>query len=266
MPTAHCSITAARDHRLSTGGLSSAFVGLLACSALVLVWRRFCGALVNPLPPALLLSSGILAVFSAAGIRFILHRSFNQKATSKGMLVLDIVLSASLLFFAGSLSLPKTSVLSLCVLWLFIAAEEIWAWLPRSKYWRRSTVNKSEHMPLLRQKQSGEVVGKNVVAENVTQQLTRSIGNDGSEVLSGWLRLDFAAGQRMGNLHVAFCPAFAVTPELTFSQLDGPEARIKIAQLLPYGARLDLKLQSFHSEPANVLVKFSAKAEPSQGD
>jgi hypothetical protein len=57
---------------------------------------------------------------------------------------------------------------------------------------------------------------------------------------------------------VAFCPPFAGTPELTAVQLDGPEARIKIAQLLPYGARLDVKLIALNKESACVLVQFTA--------
>ena len=58
---------------------------------------------------------------------------------------------------------------------------------------------------------------------------------------------------------MAFCPPFAATPELEVEQLDGPEARIKTAQLLPYGARLDLKLAAAAEEPTSVLLQFSAR-------
>ena len=100
-------------------------------------------------------------------------------------------------------------------------------------------------------------------AEEVLQQLTRSQAADGSEELSGWLRMVFAAGQRTGSLHVAFCPPFAETPELAFDQLDGPDARIKTAQLLPYGVRLDLKLAAAPDDPGSVLLQFSARSEGS---
>jgi hypothetical protein len=97
-------------------------------------------------------------------------------------------------------------------------------------------------------------------AKGVTQQLTRSTTAQGGEVLCGTLRLDLAAGQRTGNLHVAFCPPFAGTPEIAAQQVDGPEARIKIAQLLPYGVRMDIKLVGPSDEPAGVLVQFTARA------
>ena len=81
----------------------------------------------------------------------------------------------------------------------------------------------------------------------------------GPNELSGWLRMPFAAGQRTGSMHVAFCPPFAATPELAVEQIDGPEVRIKTAQLLPYGARLDLKLAAAAEEPTAVLLQFSAR-------
>ncbi len=92
------------------------------------------------------------------------------------------------------------------------------------------------------------------------QQLTRTRAADGSERLSGWLRAPFLAGQRTASVHVAFCPPFAAVPELSVEQVDGPPARVKTAQLLPQGARLDLKLASAAEEPHDVALEFSALA------
>ena len=97
--------------------------------------------------------------------------------------------------------------------------------------------------------------------EEVTQQLTRSTAADGTEELAGWLRIPFAAGQRTGSVHVAFCPPFARTPELSVEQIDGPEARLKTTQVLPYGARLDLKLHAASESPASVVLQFAAWVE-----
>jgi hypothetical protein len=62
-----------------------------------------------------------------------------------------------------------------------------------------------------------------------------------------------------GESDVAICTPFAVAPKLEVEQLDGPEARIKTAQLLSYGARLDLKLAAAADEPTSVLLQFSAR-------
>jgi hypothetical protein len=97
----------------------------------------------------------------------------------------------------------------------------------------------------------------------VVQQLTRSQSVDGSEQLTGWLRTPFALGQRTARLHVAFCPPFPKTPQVTIDQVDGPPARIKMDPF-PYGARVDLKLAATAETADSVLLRFSARwpAEP----
>jgi hypothetical protein len=93
----------------------------------------------------------------------------------------------------------------------------------------------------------------------VLQQLTRSQAADGTEELFGWIRLPFAVGQRTGCIHVAFCPPLCVTPEVTVEQIEGPDARIKTAQLLPYGARFDLKLAAAAESSTTVVLQFLAR-------
>jgi len=100
--------------------------------------------------------------------------------------------------------------------------------------------------------------------EDVLQQLVRSRTADGNERLTGWLRIPFAAGQRTVSEHVAFCPPFDKTPQVTVEQLDGPAVRVKTAQLLPHGARLDLKLAAVAEEPDVVILQFSARS-PAEG-
>jgi hypothetical protein len=95
--------------------------------------------------------------------------------------------------------------------------------------------------------------------EDVVQQLTRVQAADGSERLTGWLRVAFLPGQRLGSAHVAFCPPFEQTPEVVVQQLGGPDARIKTAQVLAYGARLDLKLAAEVEQPVTVLLRFVAR-------
>ena len=96
-------------------------------------------------------------------------------------------------------------------------------------------------------------------AADVLQQLTLRTTAEGGQELSGWLRMPLTAGQRTGSLHVAFCPSFDQMPQVQAEAVSGPDCRIKAAQVLPYGARLDVKLD----EPAggkdeSVLVWFFA--------
>jgi hypothetical protein len=47
---------------------------------------------------------------------------------------------------------------------------------------------------------------------------------------------------------------------LSVEQIGGPPSRVKTAQLLPYGVRLDLKLAATAEEPTSVLLQFVARS------
>jgi hypothetical protein len=241
-------------------------LGLLMAVALMVVARRLAGALANPLEPAPLLITGLLVAAVAAVIRL----GWRAPPTTRRATPLDwavmALTSLAVAALGAGLCLPETSSTGLFLLCTVLAAEESWAWawyirrcgspaLPRPS---PLAPRPSFSPPTLRTVSS---LDSDVAAlpEDVTQQLTRSQAADGTETLSGWLRMAFAAGQRTGNVHVAFCPPFAATPELEVEQLDGPETRIKTAQLLSYGARLDLKLAAAADEPTSVLLQFSAR-------
>jgi hypothetical protein len=94
---------------------------------------------------------------------------------------------------------------------------------------------------------------------NVIQRLIRSRTADGERV-EGLLRATLHPQERNITLHVAFCPPLDETPRLTVRQISGPASRIKPAQVLPYGLRLDLKRISAATEAAEVVIAFSAIA------
>ena len=194
-------------------------------------------------------------------------------APRRGPLAWAVMLLTSLAVvgLGAGLCLPGTPLSAMFLFCTLLLAEESWAWAShvrrcvevepgtgqapkRGQNYFSSPKNLARH-PVSRENSSDPFFAP----EEVTQQLTRSQAANGAEQLAGWLRLPFAAGQRTGNLHVAFCPPFASTPELTVEQIDGPEARIKTAQVLPYGARLDLKLAAAAEEPTAIVLQFSAR-------
>ena len=233
-------------------------LGLLTAAALMVVARRLAGALANPLEPATLLTTGILVAAAAAAIRLGWFFSPAHPARRLDRAVM-LLTSLSVAALGAGLCLPDTPAVGKFLLCTLLGAEESWAWAWHIRHSISLPVPRPPSpapTPRARLSLDPDVA---VLPEEVTQQLTRSQAADGAEELSGWLRTAFAAGQRTGSIHVAFCPPFAATPELEVEQLDGPEARIKTAQLLPYGARLDLKLAAAAEEPTSVLLQFSAR-------
>jgi hypothetical protein len=238
-------------------------LGFLTAAALVVVARRLAGALANPLEPAILFATGVLAATAAAAIRLGWFFTPTASAANSPPRRLDHAMMAltslSVAALAAGLCVPETPALGTFLLCTLLGAEESWAWAWHIRHSISLPVPRPPSRaptPRARLSLDPDVA---VLSENVTQQLTRSQAADGDEELSGWLRTTFAPGQRTASVHVAFCPPFAATPQLEVEQLDGPEARIKTAQLLPYGARLDLKLAAAAEEPTNVLLQFSAR-------
>jgi hypothetical protein len=103
-----------------------------------------------------------------------------------------------------------------------------------------------------------------VIASEVTQQLSRRREAEGYEVISGWLRVAFAVGQRVASGHVAFCPPFAHLPDCEVELAEGPAASARVAQVFPHGARIEVKLDTGAVEPLSVVVEFAA-IEPLEG-
>ena len=97
------------------------------------------------------------------------------------------------------------------------------------------------------------------------QTMIRTREADG-EAVAGTLRADFRAGERTVYAHIGFCPPLAQTPQIEFEQTDGPEATIKLAQVLPHGARFDVRLQRASDETVRVELAFHAVGKEPQRD
>jgi hypothetical protein len=248
------------------GYVAVAMLGLLSAAAMMVALRRLAGALTHPLEPGTLLAIGVLVATAAAAIRLGWlwpPRTGPTPLLDQAVMLVTSLAVAALVF---GLHVADTSVIGMFFLATLLGGEESWAW---AWYVRRcgsipvsGSLSPVPHplspVPTLRPPLSVDLETA-ILPDEVTQQLTRSRAADGTEEISGLLRLAFAAGQRTGSIHVAFCPPLDAAPELEVEQIDGPEARIKQAQLLPYGARLDLKLAAATEEPASVLLQFSAR-------
>jgi len=231
--------------------------------------RRLADALVEPLPPTGLLLVGAVI----AGLGMVVRRLITLDGIRGWWRIgLHTAMSAAVVGIGVSLSVPGTNGGALGVFWLLLAVEEGigWGGLRRSvapQTQRHEAILATE---LVEQKRDvGESHGAVPVGLGdasadpaVVHQLTRRRTVEGTDELSGWLRVEFLSGQRTEHAHLAFCPAFDHVPRLAVEQTDGPRARIKTAQLLPYGARLDLKLSSPVDAKQRVTLRITAVEEP----
>jgi hypothetical protein len=262
----------ARDHRrdfeLTHGllglGAAVAAICLMAVAFLFSV-RRIAGALHEALPESLLLVVGLVAAGLALSLRFGLrNRVFPQVAfLPRGWrLVIEALPAAPVLIIALSLSLPGTSNLGLVALWAPIAAGEgIWL-IGRA---RRTAASAPDTAVTTAPTESTQPATTRTMSEtepdrpsHVSQQIQRGWTEDNHDSCFGWVRATFEPGQRTETIHLTFCPPFQETPQLRVEQLEGPEMQIKQAQVLPYGARLELRLAKIDKSRTEAVVEFIA--------
>jgi hypothetical protein len=248
------------DHRLAVASTAvvrlaaAAGLALLAAAASIIVMRRLAGALTQALPPTAILVGGLLLAAAAVAIRlawFLPTIARPSPRQDRGLMLTTSLVVAGL---GLGLCVPDTPFPSKLALGVPLAAEEgcLWTWF---------LIRKRRHFAAQASLGASPRPSRGKVSNDITQQLTRSRAADGVETLTGWLRTPLAAGQRNANIHLAFCPPFAATPLLEVEQIDGPPARIKMAQVLPYGVRFDLKLAAAAEESSSVLLQFVATSD-----
>lgn len=266
----------------------AALLGVLLITASVLLLRRVLGALVAPLPSAALAMAGIALAAMGGLVRIASCRIPRQGRARGWRWPVQILTSLAVLAVAYSVSVSGSGWLGLASLWGAVVVGEVFSWhpfhmlqlrwplglpplstlqwLPRLSIRSRLPIKSRlptridpPHRPEPHGVKAAVLEPTAIIAAEVLQQLTRRQLADGVEELAGWVRVSFAPGQRTENVHVAFCPPFAAAPQLTVAQLDGPPARTKTAQLLPYGVRIDLKLSGPAEANTSVLLEFSAR-------
>jgi hypothetical protein len=239
-------------------------VALLGLGALLVCARRAAGALATPLPTAMLLPwmafVGGCVLASRAAPRDALAERGVRFAARWGATTLLLVL------WAVGLGLPQTSPGGLVGIWGIVLAVEAVSWARR---WANSNRRALPHDRVARLDAlpSSNVHGPGTFAvvdaespEQISQHVVRKRDDDG-EVIEGWLRVDFAARQRHATAHLAICPPLGHTPRCYAEPSSGPDAELKVAQVLPYGVRFEVKLDAVPSDATNVVIDFAIREQ-----
>ena len=118
--------------------------------------------------------------------------------------------------------------------------------------------------PALSREGRGDFAEWAASADACVQRFERVRSADGCDLLAGLISTRLRGGQSRAYVHVAFCPPFAAVPQVDFRQVAGPAARVKAGQVLPHGARFDVKLDNPAAEAVNLVLEVRAVHEPNQ--
>ncbi len=248
---------------------------LVALAAVVIAMRRAGGELREPLPAiALAALAGGLALGRVA-FRQLVPRT-SSHGNSPARYALWALPTMVLALWTVGVLLPGTSAVGWGVFLAVLLVEEGWSWgrmvpqAPRVKFETRQNLERDTGTTL------GDLPGEERVAtlaencaatsevdESATQWLVRRREPAGGETIEGWVRVPFESGQRHANAHLAICPALAAAPACYAEPSDGPPCQVKVGQVLPYGVRLEIKLDETADEPCEVLVEFSIQERES---
>ncbi|MDG2207124.1 MAG: hypothetical protein P8K78_04400 [Pirellulales bacterium] len=254
----------ARDWKIALAASSGML--LLAFSVLV-AFRRVWGGLQSaPGVPVLIAVSLLLATLAAA-----IHYG-SQSLLGKNSLkyyLLQGVIPLSLLISAFSICVPGSPLLGVLAIVAILGTEELF-WIARPQ--REATPAISDRpVPLQSpppltegKKETGAADFVSDFPAEVLRRIERTRGPGGEDICWGQVRTTFQAGQRTAPIHIVFCPPFAVIPTLHFEQVEGPDASVKATQILPYGARLEVRLARTESMPTDARIEFSAIDEASE--
>ena len=235
--------------------MTSSLLALLAVAGLLLCVRRAGGALVEPLSAPVLVGLGALLALAAA--------AFRGARQSHGLNWLAP--SAVLLLWGAGLSLHEASRGGLIGLFGLLLVEEglSWRWLRHNSAAPKDPIALAPRPNATLRESAGSPVALAVLGEadedleTISQQVVRRRQTDGSETIEGWVRAEFAPGQRHATAHLAICPPLDRVPECFAEQMDGPAAQVKIGQVLSYGVRFEVKLDKPAVEASSVIVEFS---------
>jgi hypothetical protein len=232
--------------------------GCFVTVVMLICFRRGMGALSQPLPDASLASVVLMALLTATLIRTLGTWAWPDSPIPRWLP------SALVLFLASALRVPGTSAVGTTALAaavcgdLFIAAA-FQAGLGGPLLARLAWRPFGQRVKIVRVGEEGD--SRNELPPDVLQSFSRRRTSSGGELIFGAIRATFSAGQRAGNYHVAFCPPLETAPEVTCEQKQGPPARIKVAQVFPHGARLELRLDEVAEGATEIVLQLAARCE-----
>jgi hypothetical protein len=172
--------------------------------------------------------------------------------------------SVALVGIGLAIGVPGTPWSGLVGYWGIVVAAEAWSWqrhvAGRSARAAIRSLAQADKMPSDTPpavETSPPEAARQASTHNamIWQRTTRSRTSQGTDVLEGWLRCEFELGQRLASAHLAFCPPFSRAVQIDHRQLAGPESRVKISMLQPYGARFDVKLNNPCDQPVAVVIE-----------
>jgi hypothetical protein len=228
-----------------------------AGAGLVLGWLLFSGGLMaarrlanvpRPLAPSELVAAALGLAIVSCGARTVWTRDGNQAGPGWRRVLPLAVTSSSAVLWGLSLTGGGGSPAAVAFFWLLLAGEEgaaLWALAGRRRW------------PV------GFRAGPAARQDLLLQEISRFVTAEGEEIVRGSLAVIVDRGSRVSAGHLAFCPPLARRPDFEVQPEATTNATLKISQLYPHGARIEVRLPQ--TAPVETVVRLQFVARTPHG-
>lgn len=246
---------------------------LLVGGSALLVSRRLAGAFDSPLSIAALAVVGFLLALLAHAARTTLPAEWLARQHVGWRALLSSVGVSLAAFGAMGVSLPGTSPLGLACLWCPLLCEG--CVVLRDAYSHVAAPTRASLVVLLANALADRPRARATITtprgrshhraprprSEPTQSIVRWMSGN-RDSLRGRVLVRLALGRRTASAHVAFCPPFAETPLVQIKASARSGLDVSVGQVLPHGARFDVKLGTSSASKLTVPIEFSASGPP----
>ena len=261
---------------LTSWTIASAQYVLLSLSILM-VARRVLGAATQPLSGGWLVAVAIVVASFAVISRWCQRQVGNAPPGWPTELVWWIP-TATMASLAIGLTLPGVSIGAVVAFMGIFFAEELFSLTIAGRYglkigngifrpslfWgrkttddRRAASNVLTDAAATNHESSNALEEEFSSDETVTQKVVRTETEEG-EMTHALLRSVLPSGQQTSWMHLAFCPPLRELPAVDVEQVEGPDATIRVGQILMSGVRLDIRLREVPSRQQRITVELFA--------
>jgi hypothetical protein len=238
-------------HLLAT--ISFTLLLLFVVSAFWLTVRRLSGAFSQPLSGGGIVAVAVVIELAAQSVRRILTRTGYPLV---GTQYLPLIGALGGVLALASLSLPGTPLLALIIAWLVFLASEVMSWLPYARPYlnrivrRQLTTVAPAHV---------EATDESEIPAGLIQQLTRVRESD-RESIHVLASAEIPAEDRLGIVHISFCPPLTSRPELTVHAVDADDVEVRLTQAEIFGARVEVRVPRTETESRQILIEVLGSA------
>src|SRR5262245_39265366 len=225
---------------------------LFAALALWLIVRRLGGAFTQPLSGPGIVAAAVAIAVTTHFVNWILTSTRYSVLSTRYQSYLSPTATCAAIMLLGSLTLPGTPTWGLVVAWLVLLGGEAARWSPSIRPHLNHILprpGRSATAP-----RPTEATMEAEIPAGLVQQMTR-VREENRESIHVLASTQIPDGERLGVIHISFCPPLPARPQLTAHAMEADDVDVRLTQAEAFGARIEVRTSQAQAEPRSVVIE-----------